>query len=252
MREVSLVGKADTRVYAPKTGEVWGLNESCFELPYFSKCFQIHDDFRKYAFHIKELQKCKKPIIMRDKFNDIPMSEKLPLDDLVKKYGEMFSSTMDYMMATAIEEGFEKISLYGMDMVIGSEYSYQRPTFLYFIGLARGQGIQVWIHPDSGLNKRSLYAFRGSLQEEEDLYRRIKKLEALINNLDKDIAYTEGFEQSLREQMLRPNINFSEAIYRSVKSKEKLSAMRDKLYDDRRDVISMLSELKGFEIDIMD
>lgn len=56
-------------------------------------------------------------------------------------------------MALAIHEGAEEIGLWGVDMKDGEEYAYQRPNMEYLIGLAEGNGIGVFIHPDSSLCK---------------------------------------------------------------------------------------------------
>ena len=60
-------------------------------------------------------------------------------------------SSVSYMLALAISRKPEAIGLFGVDMVNGEEYGYQRPNAAYLIGLARGKGIEVVLHPDSRL-----------------------------------------------------------------------------------------------------
>lgn len=60
-------------------------------------------------------------------------------------------STIAYMMDVAISREPEEIGLYGISMAGDEEYSYQRPNMQYLVGLARGRGIKVTIHPASRL-----------------------------------------------------------------------------------------------------
>ena len=68
---------------------------------------------------------------------------------------------MAYMIALAIEEGFQEIQLYGVECNLKLEYEEQKPCLEYFIGIAKGKGIKVYIHPTSKLLKseKGLYGF---------------------------------------------------------------------------------------------
>ena len=43
----------------------------------------------------------------------------------------------------AIEKGYKEIGIYGIDLSTTKEYQEQRPSVLYFIGLAKGLGIEI-------------------------------------------------------------------------------------------------------------
>lgn len=60
-------------------------------------------------------------------------------------------SSIAYMLDVAISRKPEAIGLYGVSMAGDEEYAYQRPNVAYLVGLARGRGIKVTIHPDSKL-----------------------------------------------------------------------------------------------------
>ena len=60
------------------------------------------------------------------------------------KYGiSYFTSTVNYMMAMAVEEGFGTISIQDCAMFGIDEYKYQLPALIYAIRLARERGISV-------------------------------------------------------------------------------------------------------------
>ena len=75
--------------------------------------------------------------MMVDKFEDIPMSEKYPLDDIIESLKtDYFTNSISYMIAYAVYLGYESISVYGVDMAQEAEYAKERPSVEYFIGYA--------------------------------------------------------------------------------------------------------------------
>jgi len=83
------------------------------------------------------------------------------------------------MIAMAIFEGYQEIGVWGVDMAVGTEYVNQRPSCEYFVGLARGAGIRVYIPPASDLCKtRFLYAFENERQHQ---YK--EKVGSMIKNM---------------------------------------------------------------------
>lgn len=88
------------------------------------------------------------PIVMFNKQPSIPTSIGLP-DEVKKLRGqEPFAGTIDWMVATAIHLGAEKISLYGVDYTSAHERLYQTFGLAYWIGKARGLGIEVELPPN--------------------------------------------------------------------------------------------------------
>jgi hypothetical protein len=79
----------------------------------------------------------------------IPNGKIFDTDTLFKKHGKYFTSSIAYMIAYAMELGYKRIGLYGIDMAMDSEYQYQRPCVEYYVGLARGAGIVVDIPEQS-------------------------------------------------------------------------------------------------------
>ncbi len=70
--------------------------------------------------------------------------------------GRHLTSTPAYMMALAILEGYEHISIYGVEMAVDEhEYFYQRSSMYAWIAFAKARDIEVYIPPESGLFKDS-------------------------------------------------------------------------------------------------
>ena len=158
--------------------EIWGLNEAHISdwMKRWDRWFQIHDSKswkrpvakRQVLGHYKWLRKQTKPIYMQHKHRDIPFSKEYPLREVTKKcfgnfwrgeeHVKYFTSSMAYMMGIAILEDFERVEVYGFDMVLEHlEYKEQKANAEFFIGLAMGMGIEVYTPPNCLLMWSSLY-----------------------------------------------------------------------------------------------
>lgn len=202
MRKVAIVGFADSYAKAPfddPSVEIHGINELHKYLPRWDRWYELHSreafevlGDRNQEAHVAWLQSHPgvgqpghKPIYMREIFADIPAGIRLPLEELsdrfFTRFGERpyFTSSIGYMLAMAIAEGrnerFEPIDddavgwigLYGIDLASDTEYGEQRPNAEYFIGLARGLGIEVVIAEGSALLKADhLYGFESRKEKE--------------------------------------------------------------------------------------
>lgn len=70
-----------------------------------------------------------------------------PIAEIVSFFRtDYFTNTVDYALALAIYRGFTDIGLYGVNMLRGSEYAYQKAGVEYWIGQAMGRGIRVLNH----------------------------------------------------------------------------------------------------------
>jgi len=174
-KTVAFLGFAETsRDQAPwdnKEIEIWSMNlvhtqpwavryDRVFELhtmDYLESKKSIHEKDRN---HIEWLRQPHDIIIyMQNKYEEYPASVRYPIEKMRKRFGNFFTSTMAYMMALAIEEGYERIELYGFEMESGTEYKYQRDSAEYFIGLAQALGIEVYLPQKCSLLKGKLYAY---------------------------------------------------------------------------------------------
>ena len=69
-----------------------------------------------------------------------------PIDDVIASVeSSYFTNTISYMLAYAYYKGYKNISIYGVDMLVDSEYNFERPSVLYFMGYLRGKGVKIYI-----------------------------------------------------------------------------------------------------------
>lgn len=169
MSKVSIAGFGVSRDEMPTKGELWGMNSLWKALDRrWTRWFEMHDGTTLGSFY-KEVAKFPAvqaslseqhqflaslsiPIYFHEPIDDFSTSVAYPIDTVGETLGEpYFCSTVAYMMALAIHEGYKEIGLYGIDLAAESEWAYQRPNMEYVIGLARGRGIKVTIAQPSSL-----------------------------------------------------------------------------------------------------
>lgn len=207
-RGVVILGYApSSRDLAPvrdESLEVWGLNNLyTSQLPRWTRWFDIHS--RESLFqknrdeaHFNWLKQAHgKPIYMQDQYPEFPCSVPYPIEQMVAMFGDYFTNSISYMLALAIAEDFKTIYLYGVDMALDSEYGEQKPSCEYFVGIARGRGINVIIPDESDLLKSAFrYGYHSGsarvLARKAEIRRR--ELRGRIQALNNQIA---GLQQQL-------------------------------------------------------
>lgn len=186
-KKVAIVGFALTKDQAPYDDpefEVWTVNQLYRFVPRQDRIFQLHKregiitanshggDGEK---HIEELKAMDIPIYMQERHDDIPTSVKYPFEEMVQEFGiprkgfaekdAYFTNSISFMIALAIHEGFEEIHVYGVDMAVNEEYHFQRPSCEYYLGIAMGRGIKVYLPPESDLLRtRFTYAYEEEME----------------------------------------------------------------------------------------
>jgi hypothetical protein len=164
-KKVAIVGSASsTRDKAPfddEEFEIWGLAWRDYKR--CTRFFDIHGvgphRKRVQPEYEKRLAALGAPVYLRESVPGVPNGVTYPIDSIISflnsfdKHadGDYFASSVAYMIALAMYEGFEEIQIYGIDLLTDDEYSHQRPNAEYFIGLARGKGISVYVPPESAL-----------------------------------------------------------------------------------------------------
>ena len=189
--------------------EVWGLNQIYLPFPLMAqradRWFQIHHvhdydsavrDHRHGEWLGQWSKETGRPIYMQHHNPEIPTSIAYPADYITQKYTRYFTNSISWEIVTAIEEGFEEIHIFGVDMAQDDEYAHQRPSCEYFIGLARGMGIKVNIPDKSDLLKTLwLYPFEPESPMWVKIESRRRELQGRVNEL------------YANEQQLRDNRN---------------------------------------------
>jgi hypothetical protein len=172
VKKVAIVGTAMSYKQAPfddPSWEIWGLNDHWNMLPRATRWFESQDEGHCSVtpctngtglMRMDWYRKAPIPVYMPDHYDDAPMTIRYPLEeiqdficDLDPMGKNYFTNTVSFMIALAIYEQFDVIHLYGVDMAVGSEYAAQRPSCEFWIGIAKGRGIKLYIPQQSDLLK---------------------------------------------------------------------------------------------------
>ena len=192
-RKVAIVGFApSTRDKAPYNDpewEIWVLNEYFSILPQtgasnITRWFELHQKetvllSSRSENYMEHLKASKVPIMMVDKYDDIPMAERYPLEDIIKELQtDYFTNSISYMVAYAIYLKYDEIAIYGVDMAQDEEYC---------------------VHPDTKvLTKEFLYKKASELQIDEEIIAFDENPQGNSNDRDYRIAKVEGSNRITR------------------------------------------------------
>jgi hypothetical protein len=234
--KVAIVGFAPTWPQAPfkdDNFEIWACNEFHMLGQRIDLLFELHgrreiaekERDKEKQEHLNWMRNAKIPILMQKHYDDIPNSIPFPRDYIVEKYGNYFTNTISWQIAVAIDLGFKEIHLYGVNMANDEEYASQRPSVEYFVGLARGMGIMVYIPDQSDICKAwTLYGFEDEMAtvihkrikhfKDENIQKR-QQLEASAQNQIAAMHQAIGIVQAteyIEKAFLYPNTNFNEML----------------------------------------
>jgi hypothetical protein len=245
---VAIVGCADSKNQTPfhlaHEWEFWGVNNLHLTLKGvpWSRWFETHQitmlptgqylrrgkpDFRGQPInlYLQSLQALNIPIYMQQPLALVPNAVQYPLDNVLKEFPrKYFTNTISYMIALALMHGFKKIGIYGVDMAVSSplrgqnEYSHQRPSCEYFVGMAEGRGVEVIIPDESDLLKTNfLYSFE---EHKEESF--ISKCRELTNSMAHRRAEAEK-QRALAEQKIQQYIGAESCANEIMKIRTNLS-----------------------------
>lgn len=214
--KVAIVGFTGTRELAPYNDpdfEIWTVNNLYRFVPRQDRIFELHTREQIAAdlthgvdgkTYVEEMAAMKIPVYMQEQYPDIPSSIKYPLDEMIREFGvdrsnvnhtpdAYFTNSISFMIALAIYEGFKEIHVYGVDMAVGVEYIEQRPSCEYYLGIAKGRGIKVYIPIESDLLKtRFIYGYD---EVRKDAW--MKKMESTLQHM---IAQKNQSDMTIRNQ----------------------------------------------------
>jgi len=183
---------SSTRDQIPHTDgewEIWGMNQLYRHIPRADRWFDLHWNWDQELVpgtdHEGWIRASGIPVYMTKHHEQMPTSVRFPLDTLMAHFGgvDYFTSSVAHMMALAIWEidkivearlkreritnGLEgltraralyaeyTIGLFGIDLVVGEEYFWQKACAEFWIGTAAlGRGISVYVPPQSALCKQ--------------------------------------------------------------------------------------------------
>ena len=210
--KVAIIGFAtSSRDLAPfddESYEIWTLNQLYRHVPRSTRHFDIHcnweEDNVEGTDHAGWIRDAPIPTYMMDAHSEFPNAVRYPIERVIEDAGiDYFTSTVAFEVALAMAEGFKEIALFGIDLIVGTEYSVQKANLEFWLGMAHARDINVRIPTASALLKQAYrYGYErepdwGPLQMSE-VSRRIELLSternqkmALINALDGAIAEDE-------------------------------------------------------------
>jgi hypothetical protein len=221
-KSVAIVGyAASTRGLAPfddPSFEIWGLNQLNRFITRADRWFEMHDVWNEHVVdetnHEEFIKGLPIPVYMPKVDPNVPNSVRFPKDALVKEFGiEYFTSTIAEMLALAIYEGFTRINLYGIDLIVGEEYTHQKPCAEFWLGIAHAKNIIVTIPETSALltsrfsygyqiqdiiplpNQRLRERLNKAKAQKEDMAIRIHTLDGAIQVLESIIYAQELWER---------------------------------------------------------
>jgi len=229
-RKIAIVGMApasrDVALQMPRPEfEIWSLNTAYLFLEdHWDRWYEVHDlDWlQRRPGIVKQgypdwLQKDHgRPIYVPQVDQRIVNGHRYPLEKVVERFGRRlpdgkpvvyFQSTIDWMLAHVLHEYVEEaertgkkpdweLHVLGVDMALGTEYAYQRPSAEYWIGIALGMGIGVNVPDRADLLKiRYVYGL--------DTYDPVaKKMQARHEELDQQLQAASNAEAQARDRKM--------------------------------------------------
>lgn len=259
-KKVAIVGFTDHREQAfllpREEWEVWGLNElhRQHDPALFDRWFEVHNrkDLDTDAQHIEALSKFDIPVYMQDSYPDIPASVPFPRDAIIKHFGvDYFTSSIAWEIAYAVMLGAEAIHVYGVDMAQDTEYAEQRPCCEFWMGIAKGRGIEVYVPPTSDLTKTiGQYGFGDTGGDTFTL--KLREREAWLHRQDNDfLAQIRGIDGQYPEIKGKLEAEFREKMGKLQSEFDSKSASLDQEYRTKREhLLAQRNQVFGAILDV--
>jgi hypothetical protein len=133
-----------------------------------------------------------KTIYLQAQDERVPNSVRYPLDEICASLpganNRWFMSSAAYALALALYLGYETIDIYGVELSSNTEYSYQLPNWLYWLGIAYGMGVKIGLYSGQVHFAERLYGFEGETQLPRDHFiKRVAGLEAGYKQAEWDL-----------------------------------------------------------------
>ncbi len=218
MSKVAVCGTSTTSLYLANTfkedWQIYSCNAAFHHLDRIDLHFELHDidylrnEVKPDPSYFQFLKDIGPKAILNRKYDEFPMAQVYPLQDICDFVGaQYFNNTIAYMIAYSMwaNRDLTNLALIGVDMAGDSEYAHQRPCCEFYLGMAKGKGIEL--HIPAGcplLNSSHLYGFEklpafvvSSRQKLQDLKAIEKNAEDAKILADKNYHYTRGMKELL-------------------------------------------------------
>lgn len=158
MKELIIAGLGETRNQCPYDSgiELWSVNNAYdfLNVKQIDKLFVV-DEINDLEFDYIKLshQKC---IVSSIPYPDHPEwpIEIYPIREILDHFQtRFFASAIAYMMALAIYQGYERIYFFGIDHLTTDAYVIEKGCVEFWMGWARGMGVEVVVPIESATGK---------------------------------------------------------------------------------------------------
>ena len=159
-RKIALIGNAPSLVHAPwsdPTWEIWSHTSTQPSARRVDRFFELHPKSfwmkgkNWHRDYVGWLKTNTIPILMQEKYRDVPASVKYPRDRVLAEFRPYFTSQSAWMIALALTEGVTHLGFFGVEYKHYSEYATQRSGCEYWMGIAEGRGVQLVLPPRNPL-----------------------------------------------------------------------------------------------------
>lgn len=170
MAIVQILGTAPNLALAPlpQTGtDVWCANQRRGYrkwrqdgAEYWTHWFNFHHPDWIEPFSPQEWKRLReldttRPVYLQDRYAAVPASQRFPREELQQHFAvdgkpnRFFTFSGSWLIARAIHLGcYHRIELWGFQQRQEYRYAFERPSFFYWVEVARSRGIEVSIPPD--------------------------------------------------------------------------------------------------------
>ena len=175
-KKIAICGFASSsRHLIPVDDPSWiivGLNQLYRHMPRADVWYDIHLNWEQDNVdgtdHEGWIKSCGIPVFMSNPPGHFPTAMRYPVERLIQKHGiDYFTSTVSFMVAWAIDCIDRKVAetgdaysnytigVFGIDLIVGTEYEVQKACVEYWLGIAEGRGITLALPPQSALLKQA-------------------------------------------------------------------------------------------------
>ena len=157
--KVLILGTAETLKQTPyedTSYDIWAC-ATCLQHPKDFKrgdlLFEMHTPDR-WQHRTEQINNSKIPVMMQKKYKEIPLSREFPVQQIwdyepIWEKMRYVSNSVSWMTMYAMTLGYKSIGYFGVHFATNDEWIYERPNLEYYMGYAKGKGIDIWV-PDGG------------------------------------------------------------------------------------------------------
>ena len=213
-------GTAHKAPFSDESVETWGINQLWKVLPdrRWSRWFELHSLWEFYHANeghqdfLRDLSGKGIPVYVREQDYALALewgiesAKPFPHHVLLDQFRPYFTNTVSWLVALAILMRPEWLGVYGVDMaqdhIMAAEYSEQRPSCEYFLGIAEAT-IDELVIPNGCdlLAGTHLYGYEDSGRALEKMTSRFTELETNKQQLDMQAQQLESQAAALRGTM---------------------------------------------------